>query len=56
MTKAELIKALEQIPDDFEVKVLTDSFGGIEYETEINDVESFPDEKVVLLYIDDDLF
>ena len=56
MTKADLVKSLEQVPDDFEVRVLTYDFYGIEYEVDLKDLQIIPEERIVLVNIEDEFY
>ena len=54
MTKQELIKSLETVPDDFEISVCAVNCTGIDCETEITDVEINDTLKTVYLHLDED--
>lgn len=54
MTKKDLIKSLESVPDGFEISVCALNYIGINYETEITDVEINNELHTVYLHLDED--
>ena len=54
MTKQELIKSLETVPDDFEISVCTVNCTGIDCEIEITDVEINNELRTVYFHLDED--
>ena len=56
MTKQELIKSLEPVPDDFEIRVCTLDSYGMAYEPIVENVEINNDLQTVYLQIEEDNF
>lgn len=54
MTKQELIKSLETVPDDFGISVCAVNCTGIDCETEILNVEINNELHTVYLHLDED--
>lgn len=54
MTKQELIKSLETVPDDFEISVCAVNCTGMDCEAEITEVEINNELRTVYLHLDED--
>lgn len=54
MTKQELIKSLETVPDDFEIRVCTLDSYGMTYEPIVENIEIDNDLQTVYLQIEED--
>lgn len=54
MTKKDLIKSLESVPDDFEISVCAVNCTGIDYEAEVTDIEINNELCTVYFHLDED--
>lgn len=54
MTKKDLIKSLESVPDDFEVSACAVNCTGMDCEAEITEIEINNELRTVYLHLDED--